>query len=544
MRLPKRIAAVGTAGLIVGAFAGAPAAPAAQNYAPQCDATAKFTLQGLKVGYEITCTDFNDTTEVQTAGDSNQGAWTAKSYAEGDYVKYSNKWYRAALAATNADEPTKPRTVEGELITIWTEQSSDTAAAWSATSTSATTTAGSFPSGYVVSYKVTSTPNVSIVHYFKANAATVAADVPGVSAKWDDLGAYAATWSAKAYAKDDIVFKDAKFYKANAATVAGDIPGTAANWDDKGAQIASPTLPLPYTGPQVGGSKALTVKYPALVAGYSVLALNNEVDGFDTEPAILNAARTAPAPNQTQFCNGDHPGAGVSCSLQSAVKLYVKQSDSSYAELSATSMFLKNPATASAWADGSYAKDAIAKDSYGHIWKANAAVSAGDTPGTSSKWDDVTYLNPKATTFYGDNSLTGSPVKTSASTDFVDLGALGRPTNSGKMIMPATSGSHITGELEISNSPCAWGGSLKLVAITADTEGQMNTPISFEIPMSKYFRINKLKDGSRETQEIPAGCTFQYSSTSQLVYSYDKDFKVVPLTRPARGAATRVLAVK
>jgi hypothetical protein len=496
VRLPKRIAAVGTAGLIVGAFAGAPAAPAAQNYAPQCDATATFVLQGLKVDYNLVCTDYSESNTIDTSGDSNQGTWSAKSYAEGDYVKYSNKWYRAAIAATSADEPTKPRTEDSELINVWTELSTDTAVAWSATSTGITATAGAFPAGSVVTNKVS-----DVVHYFKANAAAVAADVPGVSSKWDDLGAYAATWSAGSYASGSIVFKDDKFWKATSAAVAGDVPGTASNWQDKGAQISSPTLPLPYTGPQPAGSKVLTVKYPALVSGYSVIVLNNGVDGFDTEPAILKADKSGPAINQTQFCNGDHPGAGVSCSLQSAVNLYGQlNSDSSYTQLTGKTIAIKNA--------------------------------------------DNTYSDLKSTNLYGDNSLTGSPTKTSASTDFFNLGALGNTTNAGKMIMPALSGSNITGELEISDNPCYWGGSVQMVALTADPEGQMNTPITFELPKSKYFRIIKLKDGSRETQEIPAGCTFAYTSTSDKVYSYDNDLKIVALTRPAKGSATRILAVQ
>ena len=493
VRLPKRIAAVGTAGLIVGAFAGAPAAPAAQNYAPQCDATAKFTLQGLKVAYNIVCTDFLDTQTLATAGDSNQGTWTAKSYSEGDYVKYSNKWYRAQLDAVAADEPTNPRTEDGELINIWTELTSTTSVAWSGTSTGISATAGNFPAGSVVTKTIS-----DVSHTFKANADATATDVPGVSSKWDDLGGYAAAWSAKSYASGDVVFKDAKFWKASAAAVAGDVPGTASVWTDKGAQIGSPTLPLPYTGPQPAGSKVATVKYPAVVSGYSVLVLNNEVDGFETEPGILNADKTAPVPNQTQYCNGDHPGVGVSCSLQSAVNVYgQKNADSTYIKLTGATLAVKN--------------------------------------------GDSTYTDLKSTSFFGDNSLTGSPTTTSGSTDFLSLGALGFPTNSGKKIVPATSGSNITGELEISNNPCVWGNNVKLVAITADPEGQVNTPIAFELPVSKYYRING-KNSEYTTQEIPAGCTFAYTSTSQQVF-YTEGGQIKKLARPARGAATRVLAV-
>jgi len=500
VRLPKRIAAVGTAGLIVGAFAGATAAPAAQNYAPQCEATAKLTLVGLKVGYNIQCTDFNDVQTVNTAGDDNQGEWTAKSYNEGAYVLYSNKWYRAALDATSADEPTKPlKDDENNDVNIWIEQTSATAVAWSATSTAATVTAGSFPSGFVV----TKANSSGVTHYYKSNAATVAADVPGTSSKWDDLGGYAAAWAAGAYATNAIVSKDDKFWKAGAAAVAGDVPGVASVWNDLG-EIGSQTKPLPYTGPQAGGSKSQTVKYPALVSGYSVIALNADVDGFETEPAVLNSTKTAPAPNQTQYCNGDHPGVGVSCSLQSGVNVYgVKDSDSTYTKLTGATL----------------------------------AVRSGSAA-------PYTYTDLKSTSFFGDNSLTGSPTTTSASTDFVAFGALGAPTNSGKRIMPATSGSNITGELEIADSPCEWGGEgVNLVALVADPEGQMNTPITFSIPMSKYFRSVKV-NGQRVTQEIPAGCYFNYSSTSTVVYSYGPGFTVVPLARPARGAATRVLAVQ
>jgi len=504
VRLPKRIAAVGTAGLIVGAFAGAPAAPAAQNYAPQCDATAKFTLQGLKVSYNIVCTDFSDVQTLATAGDSNKGAWEAKSYSEGDYVLKSNKWYRAALDTVALDDPDSPqKDSDGNDLVVWTALTSTTSVAWTSTSTGISATPGNFPAGSVVT-KIIS----DVSHTFKANADATASDAPGVSSKWDDLGGYAAAWSAKSYSSGDVVFKDAKFWKASAAAVAGDVPGTAAVWTDKGGQIGSPTLPLPYTGPQPAGSKSATVKYPALVSGYSVVVLNNQVDGFDTEPAILNSTKTAPAPNQTQFCNGDHPGVGVSCSLQSSANVFgQKNSDSTYIKLTGATLAVKN-------GDATYTDLKPVSSS---------VTSAG---------------------LFADNSLTGSPATTSASTDFLSLGGLGAPTNAGKRIFPALGGSNITGELEISEAPCAWGGSLQLVAITSDPEGQMNTPIAFEIPKSKYFRINKLRDGSRETQEIPAGCTFAYSSTSQLVYSYDKDLKVVPLARPARGSATRILAIK
>lgn len=441
MRLPKRIAAVGTAGLIVGAFAGAPAAPAAQNYAPQCEATASLvSLEDLKVGYKIVCTDFSSSSVVATRGGNNQGTWTAKDYPEGAYVLYTDdNWYKAASDLTSADEPSKPALDdEGNRVIKWTLLTADTSAAWSASSTAATATAGAFPSGYVVNYTVGGTK-----HYWKANADTVAADVPGTSSKWDDLGTSA------------------------------------------------------YKGPQPAGTKTVSVKYPALVSGYSVLALNNELAGFDTEPAILNAAGDAPVPNQTQYCNGEAPGAGVSCSLQSAVNVYgVKSSDSSYIKLTGATLAVKN--------------------------------------------SDSTYTDLKSTSLYGDNSLTGSPTVTSASTDFLSLGALGFPTNSGKVIMPATSGSQITGEFDLMNSPCGWGNGLKLVAITTDTEGQMTTPITFQLPESKYFKLVKV-GGVFTEQHIQKGCTFQNGYYNTQVYYRDGSGVVQKVAKAAKKTPAQTI---
>ena len=440
MRLPKRIAAVGTAGLIVGAFAGAPAAPAAQNYAPQCEATASLvSLEDLKVGYKIVCTDYSSTTTVATQGGTNGGNWTAQDYTEGTYVLYTDgNWYKAASDVTAADEPANPALDdEGNAVIKWTLLTSDTSAAWSASSTAATATAGAFPSGYVVNYTVGGTK-----HYWKANADTVAADVPGTSAKWDDLGTSA------------------------------------------------------YKGPQPAGSKKVSVTYPALVSGYSVLTLNNEIWGFDTEPAILNAAGDAPAPNQTQYCNGEAPGAGISCSLQSGVNVYGQAaSDSSFLKLTGATL----------------------------------AVKSGST-----------YTDLKSTSLFADNSLTGSPTLTSSSTDFLSLGALGFPTNSGKRIMPATSGSQITGEIDLGNSPCGWGNGLKLVAITSDPEGQVTTPLVFQLPESKYFKLVKV-GGAWTEQHIQKGCTFQNGYYNTQVYYRDGSGAVQKVAKVAKKTPAQTI---
>ncbi len=439
MRLPKRIAAVGTAGLIAGAIAGVSPASAAQNYAPQCEASASIvSLADLKVGYKIVCTDFSSSNVVATQGDVNGGAWEAKDYSEGTFVSYTDgKWYKAASDVTAADEPSKPANDdEGNPVIKWTLLSTDTSAAWSASSTSATTTAGSFPAGYVVNYTVSGTK-----HWWKANAATVAADVPGTSAKWDDLGTTA------------------------------------------------------YTGPQPAGSKTVTVKYPALVSGYSVIALNNLVNGFDTEPAVLNAAGDAPAPNQTQYCNGDHPGTGVSCSLQSGVNVYAQAADSSYLKVTGATL----------------------------------AVKSGST-----------YTDLKSTSLFADNSLTGSPSLLSSSTDFLSLGALGLPTNSGKKIMPATSGSQITGELELDSTPCGWGNGLKLVAILSDPEGQMNTPIEISLPESKYFKLVKV-GGVFTEQHIQKNCTFQNGYYNTQVYYRDGSGAVQKVAKVAKKTPAQTI---
>lgn len=439
MRLPKSIAATGLAGLLAGAIVGVPAASAAQNFAPQCETSASIAnYDEYKVAYEVICTDFTSTENVETAGNVNAGVWTAKAYNEGDYVKYTDgKWYKAALDVTAADEPTKPvKDAEDNDVVVWIEQTSDVAAAWSASSTAATTTAGSFPAGYVVSYG--SSPKT----WYRANAATVAADVPGVSAKWDVL---------------------------TAETTAGK-----------------------YTGPLPGGSKKVSVTYPGSVSGYSLVALNREVLGFETEPAVLNSAGDAPAPLQTQYCNGEKPGFGIACSLQSSVNVYAKKTD----------------------------------DSFVKVTGATLAVKSG-----------ASYTDLKDTTLYGDKTVTGSPDVTSASTDFLNIGALGLPTNPGKKIFPAQSGSRIVGELELTEDPCAWGdlNTLRMVVSVTDGEGQIAPPQEVTLPRSKYYRIAKNSTGAFERFYIAAGCKFNYRWNDIQVYSRVAG-KDVKLAKPARNA--------
>ncbi len=183
MRLPKRIATVGLAGLIAGAIVGVPAASAAQNYAPKCDATASIkSATDYTVAYKLVCTDFSSTETVETQGDVNGGDWTAKDYSEGTFVKYGGKWYKAAQDAAGTDEPTKPAK-DDELndVIVWVESTSDTSAAWSASSTASTATAGVFKAGYVVNY----TPSGGSKGWYTAKEDTTAADVPGTSSKWE-----------------------------------------------------------------------------------------------------------------------------------------------------------------------------------------------------------------------------------------------------------------------------------------------------------------------------------------------------------------------
>jgi hypothetical protein len=48
------------------------------------------------------------------------------------------------------------------------------------------------------------------------------------------------------------------------------------------------------------------------VRGYSVLALDRQVDAFDTEPVVLDEA-DKPAPGEDFGCSGQIPGFGVGC---------------------------------------------------------------------------------------------------------------------------------------------------------------------------------------------------------------------------------------
>lgn len=440
MRLPKRISVMGMAGILAGIVVGVPTASAAQNYAPKCDATASLiSAADYTLGYTLICTDFTSSEVVPTGGDLNGGAWQAKAYSEGTFVKYTDgKWYRAALDVTAADEPTKPqKDDEQNDVIVWIEQTTETAAAWSATSTAATATAGSFPSGYVVSY----TPSGGSKGYYQANEDAAASDVPGTSGKWTPL-----------------------------------------------AGITS------YAGPQPGGSKKVSVTYPGTVSGYSVITLNNQVLGFDTEPAVLTADGSGPAPQQTQYCNGSKPGYGVSCSLQSGVNVYAKKADDTYVKLTGATL----------------------------------AVKSGST-----------YTDLKDTTLYADKSATGSPSVLSTSTDFFGIGALGLPTNPGKKIFPALSGSRIKGELELQDNPCAWGNAgLRMVVTTTDGEGQVSAPIEVALEQSKYYKLARI-DGEWTKQTIAKGCSFTYGPYSTQVYWNENGVQRLP--KPARGTPAQTV---
>ncbi len=109
-------------------------------------------------------------------GNKNEGVWEAKAYAKGVMVKHADKWYLAKLKAAADDEP-------GVEDLVWQEQTATTATEWSDASTDSTPTQGAYQKDYVVSYSVSGT-----AHYWRAKEATLPADVPGVSASWEDLG--------------------------------------------------------------------------------------------------------------------------------------------------------------------------------------------------------------------------------------------------------------------------------------------------------------------------------------------------------------------
>ena len=207
---------------------------------------------------------------------------------------------------------------------------------------------------------------------------------------------------------------------------------------------------------------------------HAVRAIATEtVLGFDTEPVVLNAAGTAPAINQTQYCNGEHPGAGISCSLASAVNVYAKKADDSFVKVTGASLAVKSSGV---------------------------------------------YTDLKDTTLYADGSLTGSPSVASDSSDLVSIGLLGLPTNSGKKIFPAQSGSQITGQLELTDTPCGWGDAgIKLVVIPTDPEGQVASPMEVQLEQSKYFTLAKV-DGAWTEQYIVKGCTFKTGYYNTQVY--------------------------
>ncbi len=234
------------------------------------------------------------------------------------------------------------------------------------------------------------------------------------------------------------------------------------------------------------------------MSGYSVVSLNKEVLGFETEPAVLNAAGDAPARNQTQFCNGTKPSFGFSCFLQSPVNVYAKLTDNSYAKITGATL----------------------------------AVKSGST-----------YTDLKDTTFYSDQSATGTPSTASTSTDFLSIGLLGYPTNAGKKIVPAQSGSQLVGELELTDDPCGWGETaVRMVVTTTDPEGQIAPPIDVNVEQSKFYKIRRDVNGDWETYGIPKGCSFRYSWGSTQVY-YREGGVEKRLAKPTRRApAQTVLA--
>ena len=72
MRLSKKYPLAALIGLAVAGVAGVPAAGAAQNYAPECTASADVLRPADgEVGYKIICNDYNSTSVIDTLGDKN-----------------------------------------------------------------------------------------------------------------------------------------------------------------------------------------------------------------------------------------------------------------------------------------------------------------------------------------------------------------------------------------------------------------------------------------------------------------------------------------
>lgn len=520
MRLPKHLSALAVAGLFAGAIAGVPAATAAQNFSPNCQSTAGVTgADYTDLAYQLVCTTYSSSAVVNTGGDNNQGEWTAKAYDEGAYVHYTNgNWYRAALAATASDEPSKPqKDTSGNDLIVWTKLTSDTAAAWSSTSTAATTTAGKFPADYVVKKTVS-----SVVKYFKANAETAGSDDPASGGKWTELSsgdlsciAYYVTdgkpdWSATGGSSGNGVYpsqgvvrqaSDGKYYAADSSTTAADEPGTSSKWHEVTSSTCTrngsgwtlkPGTDVAFTGPQPGGSKTVSVTYSGDVNGYSVIALNRLVLGVDSEPPVLDGATGGPALNQTQFCVAELPSSGFACSLQSKVDIYGKVASNTYKKLTGSTIAVKN--------------------------------------------SDSTYTDLADTTFYADRGL----AKT-ADGDFLKLGPLGAPTNSGAKIFPALAGNSIEGALSVDRNACVWGGAPRLVVTVADAEGQVAHPVDVQIE-SKYFTLDWSKGFKAGPTEkyIARGCRFRNLNGTKVYYR-DAGGVVKQVSRAPQGAAGRVI---
>lgn len=109
-------------------------------------------------------------------GNENAGDWEQKTYPKGVMVTHEGKWFVAKLKAQADDEP-------GAAPVVWAESTSDAATEWSATATDSTNTPGAYAEEYVVTYT-----DAGIKKYWRANSATAASDVPGVSSKWDVIG--------------------------------------------------------------------------------------------------------------------------------------------------------------------------------------------------------------------------------------------------------------------------------------------------------------------------------------------------------------------
>jgi len=573
VRLPKRFTAVAVAGLFAGVVVGVPTASAAQNYAPNCSATANInSAEYTELAYQFTCTTYSTTATVDTSGDNNQGAWSAKAYDEGSYVLYTDgNWYRAALSATAADEPSKPqKDGDNNDITIWVKQASDTAASWAADSKTATATAGVFPSGYVAKETVS-----SVVHYYKANSATTGSDEPKNGGKWDEIAAgdlacisYYVTegksdWSATGSTNSDGVYTaqtvvhDAvgdKYYAAGADTTAADVPGTAAVWHEVtsstctrngSAWTLKPGTDVAYTGPLPGGNKSVSVTYSGNVLGYSLVTLNRQIMGIDTEPPVIDGATSGPALNQTQYCVATIPSNGGACDLQSKADVYGKIAASAW---SASGGAANN----GVYPIGTY----VTKDS--KLYRAKKASIAGDVPGVAtSTWTEAsnnslyqkvnggTLAIKNATGDYSDlqssNALyVDKGLNHLADSEFLSLGALGLPTNTGSKIFPAIAGNSITGGITLSRNACVWGDAPRIVLSVADGEGQVAVPFESQIE-SKYFQIDWSKGFKNPVEKyIARGCKFR-NTYSNKVYYRDGSGAVKQISRAPQGQAGRVI---